>query len=124
MHCETQETINEWAEKTFGEIDARGAFLRCADEFAELAHALGLDAVATALAQSTRAQRDIALLSLSAVDESRSRIECADVLITLYRVMHVLDGQLHLWVDDKMAINRSRKWKMVGPGIGQHVKDD
>lgn len=118
---ETQETINEWAEATFGPIDARGAFLRCADEFAELARVFGLDGLAADMMFRLQEARALPGRTLATEDESKARIECADVLITLYRVAEVLRGDLHWGVDDKMKINRAREWRIVGPGIGQHV---
>lgn len=129
MKCETQGTINRWAEITFGPIDARGAFLRCAEEFAELARALGFDNTAAELRGAIMMDRgDMPTVELTAVDRGRSRDECADVLITLYRVFGALsqnvDHDIHDAVDAKMLVNHRRKWLITGAGVGQHIKDD
>lgn len=97
MRYETQKTICEWAEETFGPCSADTAFFRCAEEFSELENYFELDGR----------------------DWGRAIEECADVLITLYRVAECLGEDLHAAVNRKMAINRNRKWKVSG-GVGQH----
>lgn len=125
MNCETQATINEWAERTFGPVEARSAFLRCADEFAELAKALGFEGMAAAIMHEVLALKGAKQMPIphGTPVAIAGRKESADVLITLYRVAHVLGGDLHADVDDKMVINRARKWRITGDGVGQHVKD-
>ncbi len=49
--------------------------------------------------------------------------ETADIVILLYRLMREVDLSLGQEVDQKMAINRKRKWRPAGDGTGSHVKD-
>lgn len=49
--------------------------------------------------------------------------ECADVLITLYRVAGLCNFDLLEEVDKKMDINYKRKWKLDGSGCGQHTEE-
>lgn len=50
-------------------------------------------------------------------------VEAADVLIVLYGVAGMRGFDLHAEVDQKMAINRARKWAARGDGTGYHVKE-
>lgn len=95
---EDQQSICTWAETTFGECSMFKAFSRCAEEFAELEDAVWADP-----------------------KKGRIGLECADVLITLYRVAELCGYDLHALVNEKMTINRARKWN-VANGVGQHVK--
>lgn len=117
MNCETQETIVAWAEKTFGETNPQAAFKRCAMEFAELAEAMGYDGLAKVIKLGLQYEPGRPPLRVPAAKE------CADVAITLYRVASTLESHLHDAIDDKMVINRGRKWKITGDGVGVHVKD-
>ncbi len=83
----------------------RAAFNRCDEEFDELAIA-------------------IADLERDPTGEhiSKARQECADVMITMYRVIEKLGGSLRDEVDAKMDINRARKWNVGADGIGYHIK--
>jgi NTP pyrophosphatase (non-canonical NTP hydrolase) len=47
--------------------------------------------------------------------------ECADVVITMFRVAEMLGFDLQKAIDSKMAINRERKWRVSPEGIGYHV---
>lgn len=101
MH-ETQRSINDWAIETFGHIkNPQTAIDRMLKEVREL--------------EKLSRYNDAAYEEM--VDE------CADILITLYRVMEVLGYNLHACVDHKMQINRARKWKLNGDGTGQHIKE-
>lgn len=94
---ETQESISQWAETTFGPCSALSAATRANKEMSELLHkfAYGSD-LATKLD------------------------EVADVAICLYRVASMLGGNLSRAIDDKMTINRAREWTMTPGGHGQH----
>jgi NTP pyrophosphatase (non-canonical NTP hydrolase) len=96
---ENQETITDWQEKTFGRVSVQRAFARFKEEVEELEWCI------------------------DSSDHTASSVnECADVLITLYAVVQALGGDLHAAVDEKMKINRERKWRVNGDGTGQHVK--
>jgi NTP pyrophosphatase (non-canonical NTP hydrolase) len=105
---ETQKTITHWAHKTFGPTTPWNAFARMQKEYWELRDIVfALDQVP---------------LDPSCLDKvQKAREECADVLVTLYRVAEVLGCDLHEEVNRKMKINRARKWVVDENGHGQHV---
>lgn len=107
---ETQASITHWQRKTFGESTAQAAFQRMREEYWELRDALHL-------------RGEWADVDLGEKRLAKAREECADVLITLYRVAELLGVDLHEAVDAKMKINRERRWVVDGSGNGQHVKD-
>lgn len=107
---ENQETITKWQSETFGETTAWAAFTRMQKEYWELRDMLH--------AMDGRAERDGDM-----PDEHAVGMECADVLITLYRVAESVGIDLAKMVDEKMRINRARKWVVDGTGNGQHVKE-
>jgi hypothetical protein len=98
---ETQSTISEWAETTFGYCKREAAINRMLQEVEEL--------------------KKIDLYNLDSFNKMSD--ECADILITLYRIADCYSFDLHKKVDHKMAINRGRKWKSNGDGTGQHIKE-
>jgi NTP pyrophosphatase (non-canonical NTP hydrolase) len=98
---ETQHTICSWADKTFGYAGYEASLRRMLKEIDELK----------------------TLKFNEFKDADKIADECADVLITLYRIANVLNFDLHSCVDHKMEINRSRKWKSNGDGTGQHIKE-
>lgn len=98
---ETQKSIVEWADETFGlsKSNMRVA-ARANEEMAELLRALSVD------------------------DQNMSALEeCADVYIVLCRVVSNLGGDFQALVDAKMARNRKREWKLDGSGHGYHVRN-
>lgn len=97
---ETQATISAWAEQTFGPVSGNLAIgIRALEEFAEL------------------------LSKLAANDAHPGAMEeIADVHIVLARLAHRLGGDTQQAVDDKMATNRARVWRLDGKGQGQHVE--
>lgn len=97
---ENQESVNEWASKTFGNPTPKAAVARMLKEVEELKE-----------------------LDLSEVSAEEAMRECADILIVLWVVSDTLGGDLQYYVNEKMQINRKRKWKMNGDGTGQHVKE-
>lgn len=106
MNDETIESINQWANETFGLASLAAQLKRVQLEAAEL---MGLH----------RKLRDAEVnhkpLPLDQIAE-----EAADMCICLYRIIGTLDPQA---INKKMAINRQRKWKSNGNGTGQHIKE-
>ncbi len=47
--------------------------------------------------------------------------EAADVCITLYRYIYLVDKEA---INKKMAVNRKRVWVLNGDGTAQHLKDE
>ena len=97
---ETQATIEEWRAETFGGRPAPvNMAVRANKEMAELIRAVttpgpGVKALAH---------------------------EAADVLIVLYGLAEMAGFSLHRAVNDKMAINRKRRWRKGAPGRSQHI---
>lgn len=100
---ETQQTINEWAVKTFGPVKSEyrsvQRMLQEVKELEDICNSSGID------------------------DMDEVSNECADILITLYQVATTFGFDLHACVDHKMQINRARRWKIAGDGTGQHIKE-
>ena len=94
---ETQASIAEWADATFGTQDSRRVALRASSEMHELVEA--------------------ALFG----DEADMIEEAADIIIVLMRVFHNRGVDYRDVIDRKMRKNRSRQWKLDGTGSGQHV---
>ena len=100
---ETQKTINEWASKTFGYPTPEAAVKRMLKEVEEL--------------------KEVKLSEMSAEDVHKAMVECADIFIVMCVVADSLGCNLQDYIDNKMEINRARKWKMNGDGTGQHIKE-
>lgn len=99
---ETQVSISQWAEKTFGPGGTN----------------------AHAIARANREMADL-LEHVTADDEHpEAAEEVADIVIVLYRVATRLGVDLHERIDAKMAQNRVRKWKPDRTGHGYHVKSE
>lgn len=102
MKSETQQTITEWCDATFGPISSNvRVAARANEEMAELLRALASDDTHPKAAE-----------------------EIADIFIVLYRLADRLGVNIHREIDRKMAINRAREWKLDGTGHGYHVKKD
>jgi NTP pyrophosphatase (non-canonical NTP hydrolase) len=103
MSIEDQDSISQWSRETFGPATPTRAATRMNTEVAEL----------------------LTLMSMPQSMAIRLKIEeeCADVLIVLYTVANCLGIDLHHTVDEKMSINRARKWKLDGSGCGQHIEE-
>lgn len=98
---ENQRTISNWANETFGPAGSNARVAaRANEELAELLRAL------TADDQHPKAAEEV-----------------ADTVIILYRLATRLGIDLHAEIDRKMAINRSREWKLDNTGHGYHVRD-
>lgn len=98
--AETSVSIAAWAEATFGPVtDLTVLSRRARQELDELEEALRAG-------QSEEAVR-----------------EAADVVILLHRVCALMGADLDAAVDAKMQINRARRWRLSGDGVGQHEHD-
>jgi phosphoribosyl-ATP pyrophosphohydrolase len=96
---ETQASITEWCEATFGPIISHARIAaRANEEMAELIKALTSDD-----------------------RHPKATEEIADVFIVLYRLASRLGVDLHGEINRKMAVNRAREWKLDGTGHGYHV---
>jgi len=97
MEKETVESVSKWAEETFGICNRETALRRAYQEIAEFRE------------------------ELRHCNPHGSKLveEAADVCITLYRYIYLVDPDA---IEKKMKINRERKWKVSG-GVGQHIKE-
>lgn len=91
---ETAESITKWADETFGFAPYMIQLERAKQEIVELETAIMINA-----------------------GHKKIAMEAADVIICLSRLAALYPNA----VDEKMAINRARKWKVDGQGCGQHV---
>jgi NTP pyrophosphatase (non-canonical NTP hydrolase) len=98
---ETQQSISEWADATFGgAVSCMRVGARANEEMAELLRAL----------------------SVEQPEQSKCLEETADIVIILYRLATRLGGDLHEEINKKMAVNRTREWKRDGSGHGYHER--
>jgi len=96
---ETQKSITQWAEETFGSVADHSALVdRAAIEMTELAEAVH--------------SNDIIEIGK----------ETADIVILLYRLCALNGLDLQAEIDAKMSENRARKWHKAGDGTGSHIK--
>lgn len=97
---ESQNSISEWADNTFGPSN-------------------------TNLRTAQRANEEMKELldKLESNDNDESaKEEIADVFIVLYRLASRMNVNVHDEIDKKMRINRSRTWELDGTGHGYHKK--
>lgn len=101
MNLENQTSVSAWADRTFGPAGSNlSVAVRANQEMAEL------------------------LSKLAADDNDPAAIEeCADVVIILMRLCDRNGRNLALAIDQKMAVNRARRWRLDGHGHGHHVAD-
>lgn len=97
MTRETSASIAQWGAETFGEA-------------ADLA----------VLIQRARAEFDELDAAVRAGDADEIGREAADVMILLHRLAGLIGKDLASEVDAKMQINRTRRWRLSGDGVGQH----
>lgn len=98
---ETQQSITDWANATFGRSSSNMRIAaRANEEMAELLRALSVDDA-----------------------NPKANVEVADVVIVLMRLASYLGIDLAAEIDRKMAINRQRQWNIGGDGHGYHVRD-
>lgn len=99
---ETGHTIREWALETFGEWDSHGdIYDRAAEELAEFEDQLFGGGSPESVAE-----------------------EIADLIIVLSQLPAKYGIDVFETVDEKMALNRRRKWRTSGDGFGQHVEEE
>jgi hypothetical protein len=86
-------SIATWCDETFGPAGAHRIANRAKEELKEL-------------------------LDETPGDEwtDKARIEAADVVIILLRTPGIWEA-----IEEKMAINRKRKWRLTGDGCGYHI---
>lgn len=107
MSLESQRSISDWADTTFGSVlDPFKAIRRSAEEMQEF-----LQLYNQVKMEDERAP----------IDYLKILNEAADVVITLYRLAQVFQMDLSIAVDLKMKINRQRQWQLDGTGHGQHL---
>jgi len=99
---ETFASIVDWQNQTFGPMTVNRGFERACEEYCELIEEFG----------RPTEERDYRKMAL----------EAADVIIVLSGFMAAC-GQWNA-VDQKMAINRQRKWKTNGDGTGYHYQHE
>jgi hypothetical protein len=99
---ETQETITDWAKKTFGKCTVEASIRRMLKECKELEDKVDSGAAT---------YQDLAE-------------EIADIFITGHRALSEMNYVTDAIVNYKMEVNRNRKWKRNGDGTGQHVEED
>lgn len=98
---ETQESITQWANETFGPPASNmRVAARANEEMAELLRVLSVDD-----------------------HHAKAAEEIADVVIVLSRLASNLSIDLQEEIDKKMSINRQREWKLDKTGHGYHVRD-
>lgn len=98
---ETQQSITEWANETFGLAGSNARVAaRANEEMAELLRALTADD-----------------------NHPKAAEEVADVMIIMQRLATRLGIRTDDEIDRKMAINRQRVWKKDNTGHGYHVRD-
>lgn len=110
MRQETQETITEWAETTFGPNHPAVIASRMSVEVAELVS--GLSTVAHLPVE------DIDPETLQAL-----HLEIGDVEVMLRQVAEKLQVDIDTVVDYKMSVNRNRNWGRTASGHFQHTED-
>ena len=99
MSLETQQSICDWGLEAFGPItELRACAERAAAEMREFQHVINYGCDPRALVA-----------------------EAADIVITLYRLAGHLGRDLHIEIDRKMFVNRTRRWIPDGRGNGQHA---
>lgn len=117
---ETQESVSSWRLETFGQAKPPEAVaMRMAEEVGELLEALGYgSSVAQAVARCKESYVEpIRLPSDAALIPS----ELADVQVLLWGAASALGVDLGAATDEKMKVNRARRWNKDGRGGGQHV---
>jgi NTP pyrophosphatase (non-canonical NTP hydrolase) len=100
--AETQASISRWADETFGPSGSN----------------------ARAVARANREMSELLEHVTSDDCHPEAAEEIADIVICLYRIATRLDVDLHDLIDQKMAKNRARKWRLDGTGHGYHIKED
>lgn len=103
---ENQSTVCDWAFRTFGPRTRASALKRMMQEVREMSFKYS-----DWLNDPTNERPTTAAALLD---------EMADVVITMYAGAESLGKDLHECINEKMKINRVRKWTSHGDGTGQH----
>jgi len=113
---ETQESVGEWRRSVFGPAPWGKVLGRMVLEVAELATLAGCPAAALDL---ELAAKD---LMANGTGGPRPEVaeELADVLVVLYGVATEAGVSFSEALGAKMEVNRARRWKVEGPGLGRH----
>lgn len=102
MALETQRTISDWADETFGPAGSNARVAaRANEEMAELLRALTADD-----------------------EHPKAAEEVADVVIILARLATRLGVDLQQEIERKMEVNRERVWTKDGTGHGYHTRKE
>ena len=104
---ETQKSIGDWQSKTFPNVSLYSSVVRMLQEAHELVGLFWID-------------RDHALQHPQMPPTAKIANEIADVYITLVGVAEKAGINIEQAVNDKMKVNRQRKWKIGKDGCGQH----
>ena len=114
---EDQKSIAEWRRSVFGRAPWRHVLGRFLEEVAETCELAGCD---RAGAQVARAATELEVTGLEGTPEGLAD-ELADLLVLLYGVAEEAGVDLQAALDEKMSVNRERRWRVDGPGLGHHV---
>jgi hypothetical protein len=127
---ETSASIAAWQNETFGPATTTKSRVQHSRE--RILDAIGLalycDLSVTRpnLSRAIRATEELAeLISLLVTNDTdpSACLEVADVQIVLAGIPAWHDQEQSSLVNEKMAINRARRWNRTGDGHGQHVKE-
>lgn len=128
---ETTKTIAEWQSETFGVartdvrrlMETRHIVYRALDKLLDV----DLSTPRPNLSRAIRAAEELAeLIEWLIKDDNAEKgpWEVADIQIVLAGIVAAHGKEQQDLVDEKMAINRARRWNVTGDGHGQHVKDE
>lgn len=128
---ETTKTISEWQNETFGVartdvrrlMETRHIVYRALDKLLDV----DLSTPRPNLSRAIRAAEELAeLIEWLIKDDNAEKgpWEVADIQIVLAGIVAAHGKEQQDLVDEKMAINRARRWNVTGDGHGQHVKDE
>jgi hypothetical protein len=115
---EDQESVAGWRNETFGRGPWGKVLGRLVEEMAELARHSGPTAAADLISEAADWLKNYG--SDGDVPEGVGS-ELADAQIVLYGLADSCGVPLAEATDAKMVLNRSREWRVDGPGLGQHV---
>lgn len=127
---EDQFTIGKWATENFGKPNILAVLRRSCDELLE---AMEECVVSN---EATRTMFKAMRLGMEHLDKYKLpdeviqaaipliAAEVADSEIVNKHAAAVMNVDLNTYVQNKMAINRRRKWKQNKDGTGQHVDED
>lgn len=114
MSIESQRSIVDWADHTFGKVlDPLTSGSRAASEMKEFIGKLN----------EALSDRETSQAALPYIHFGELCSEAADIVICLYRMVDGMGADLGSEIDRKMAINRQRQWRSHGDGTGQHIRE-